>query len=209
MARKSGFFRKICTGTAWKEREGNTVTLQNDDPIAFARLLQFLYHGAYTYDLRRTVSYGKPQRPVTALYDLTSSGEDSTYFDKYDVDSRNFADYDIEVYDLANKYDVPTLKVFSLRECVENVTSESYEAAELRTLFAEHYLARASHDQDLKNALAKCIAWNFDDIRGDEYEWEEGIGKWIKEDFELSTMVMEQLSCQGKKESEDSEVGEI
>lgn len=200
MARKSGFFQKICTGTAWKENDENTVTLQDDDPIAFARLLQFLYHGAYTYDLHRTNSYGKHRRPVTALYDLATSAHNSAYCEKYNEDSKSVAGYDMEVYVLADKYDIPKLKTFSLRECVKFVTDELFDAAQLRSVFAEHYPDRTSHDRDLKNAFAECIAFDFDRIRNGELEWDEGIGKWIKEDFELCTMVMEQLRRQCNKQ---------
>lgn len=192
-------------GTSWKENGENTVTLHDDKPFVFARVLQFIYHGEYTYTLGVTTARHRTGT-ITDLRDLLISGEDdSLYPNERDEDYEKPLDVlNLEVYDLADKYGIPTLKEFSLRKLVENATDSFYEV-DLRSLFAEHYPDRMGHDQSLKHAFAKCVARIFDRIRSDEHEWREGIGKWIRNDFELCTMVMEQLRHQDKKEKVDSE----
>lgn len=163
----------------------------------FARVLQFIYQGVYTYALDATnTEHG--DATITALGDLLASGKDDLlYLVEEDEDSdKSIAVLDLEVYDLADKYGIPKLKTFSLEELVDSVVRDG---ADLLELFQEHYPARTNQDENLKEALAKCIALNYRRLRSGCITWEDGIGVWLKEDFGLCTMVMDQLQLRSKR----------
>lgn len=46
LAGMSGFFRKACNGN-WKESVQNKITLNNDDPEIFEKVMKFIYDNTY------------------------------------------------------------------------------------------------------------------------------------------------------------------
>lgn len=195
MCKKSGFFKKICESNTWKESSERIVMLHDDQVHAFARLLQFVYHGRYCY--QSDSGTGTRKEKITTIDDLLASGvKQLTSAEALQVASakRDFImpAVDLEVYTLADKYDIPSLKTLSLQRCVLN----SCLTCGITSLFAAHYPNRANQDPELKEAIADFIATKFHLIRHNEKEWTNGVERWLKEDFELCRMVMDRLSEQ-------------
>lgn len=198
LARKSGFFQKICDGNNWKESNERVVTLHDDNPAMAARLLQFLYAGDYCYHIDDVAVGGQPliRTSLTSIQDIltfSSSRSASGKINKIGLHdcSLSESEIDLSVYDLADKYDIPSLVEYSLKECTANFLVSS----SLSDLFIQHYPNRLKQDSKLKEVVVKLVALNFDSLRADKNEWANGVGKWLEEDFELCTAVMEKLSA--------------
>lgn len=179
----------ICNGHNWKESNERQVRMHDDNPAMFARLLQFLYHGNYTYypteisEIRSTLGPRKYQPTIEDL--LTCETIRDVHCEIANITFRDYAQIDLDVYELADKYDIPSLTTFALRRCISN----SPRVVSLTDMFAEYYPDRTSQDPKLCKVIAFLIARNYDLLQLATDEWNDGVGKWLTEDSELRGMV--------------------
>lgn len=190
LTRNSDFFKNLCKTNAWKESKDLEITLHDDNPFGFARLLQFVYYGHYLYDADDTREDYWGNRELISIVDLMSGARhDSNDVDQKQDQSLTKLSRDLEVYELADKYGMSGLKAYALRRCVSNYQCGS----SLSSSFLAYYPDRMNQDPELKKVVAICMASSISEIRLHQHEWENGAGKWMKEDFELCTMVIDKL----------------
>lgn len=166
------------------------MILHDDNPFSFARFLQFAYYGSYHHCPSDQELYWSDRR-IPSVEDLliSGNGHDSYQEDKRQDEIRNPLSIDLEVYDLADKYGMSSLKMRALDNC-----EWSYgQNHNLLAASSRYYPDRMNQDPELKRRIADCIFVTIGQIREDEAEWENGAGKRMKEDFELCTMVIDKL----------------
>lgn len=109
----------------------------------FARLLQFLYHGGYCY-IYTDAFLMYPSTPgrvyMTSIQDLLVSQMNRPACDKInqiklDDNLLSYSEIDLGVYDLADKYNIPSLVEYSLRCCTSNFPGVMF----MSSVFSEHY----------------------------------------------------------------------
>lgn len=189
LTRESGYFRLICNGNYWKESKERQITIHDDNPAMFARLLQFLYHGSYTYyptETSGTRSALGPRVYQPTVEDLLACETNrDVHYEIANITLGDYAQTDLDVYELADKYDIPSLSAFALKRCVSN----SPHVVFLTDMFAGYYPDRTSQDPNLGKVIALLIAKNYDFLKSLKDEWDDGIGKWLMVDSELRYMV--------------------
>lgn len=189
LTRESGFFRMICNGNNWKESNERQITMHDDNPATFARLLQFLYHGNYTYyptEISNTRSALGPRVYQPTIEDLLACETNrDVHYEIANITLRDYAQIDLDVYELADKYDIPSLITLALGRCYSN----SPHVVFLTDMLAEYYPDRTSQDRKLGQVIAFLIAKNYDLLQSMKDEWDDGVGKWLIEDSELRDKV--------------------
>lgn len=189
-SKRSGFFKAICQGGEWQESKECSVTLRDDDPWAFARLVQFMYYGNYQLGL------DYENRKLASIDKLLESGSDHQSYGadrslrRSQLHQCETAIFHLQVYDLADKYDIPGLRL----TCTSNLGLDSASSHAISAIFSQYYPDRMNLDENLKVAMAKFTAHRFEYVQDDPDEWENGVGRWMTDDWDFCVAVMEQLA---------------
>lgn len=205
LTHESQFFRALLKGN-WKvcsvhktlntmshirqESQEKCVELHDDEPLAVARLLQFLYAGYYC---SRHLDWPGPHGLRThSLLKISSCETVCCVEDRY-PDTEVCYRVDIQMLSLADKYGIPALTNL----VVNRFKNHRYNVITRLKLLAEKDVqTMAERCPDFKEAVAMLVAKNFKLLReGNSYKpIFVSIATWLEDDFHFTTQVMEFLA---------------
>ncbi|KAL8938269.1 MAG: hypothetical protein Q9216_003986 [Gyalolechia sp. 2 TL-2023] len=187
----SSFFAKACDGD-FREAQTATIDLSDDDPKPLERMLKYLYTDNYdendqssvqtvdgTQDAEKSVD-GDLIRQLALNGDMDSAIDTvvrpplSTTWTDIDSDNEYFGDCkfpvkvsavwnNVQVYALADKYDVQPLKALAAKRFENGVTGD-WETDDILTMMTEVYNTTPITDRGLRENMLKVCSRYADEL---------------------------------------------
>ncbi|KAK5100738.1 hypothetical protein LTR70_001361 [Exophiala xenobiotica] len=192
LAEKSTLFAKIVEGDKWKENKDQSITLHDDSPWIFARVLQYVYYGRYTADPQ----WGSEVEMTPSVAEIVRGGcrgdwtEVSKQGDPVMEARSKIRDVtaNIAMYLLADKYCMTELQSQVIR-CLWNAERGMY-LKDFIDVGKDHHENMSGL---LKDWFAGCVGNKYAKVLAEENENAKTVKGWLAADSNLCFMVMEHM----------------
>ncbi|KAL2349818.1 hypothetical protein BJ546DRAFT_1071018 [Cryomyces antarcticus] len=166
---QSAVLDALCKGP-FLEATMKTIDLEDDLPYAIRAMLNFMYRFEYGYDVNRAVMTASRPLPASIMDNEGATwANELTTRSAEDIVAGDHAYhllFHVQVYTLADKYDVTPLKRLS-RDKFATLAKTFWDAEAFEFAIRAVYNITPSHDQGMRDAVVNVSGYHIEEMKKD------------------------------------------